>query len=197
MHLHSFEKSQAVPLRTVKYFWRYSVEYSVEAFCNAQYYFWFVCFTHTLDTSDQHAADARANTPLTWHDGVSDVEVIERQPQWLTRGGRGRAGGLRGWPGRLDGRGGWRGVTAGLETIVLRFQRLDLILFIDERMKMRQNLIETAFKTVVIQSNSLLKQQKVIFLHLGWPLLLFWISVIGIMGCKRLFDLQGSLCIEG
>lgn len=65
---------------------------------------------------------------LTRHDGVSDVEVIERQPQRLPRGGRGRAGGLGGRPGHLDGRRRGRGVPARLEPVVLRFQGLDLVL---------------------------------------------------------------------
>lgn len=80
---------------------------------------------------------SRSDGELTWHDGVRDVEVIQWQPQRLTRGGRGCAGGLGGWPGSLDRRGRWRGIAAGLEAVVLRFQGLNFILFVGKWMKIQ------------------------------------------------------------
>lgn len=156
-----------------KHFLLKTVEYSGWHF--KIYYFWFVKtwqITSTTPTPTARTSHTKlqaaivdvhkhlgstwhgADTELTWHDGVSDVEVIERQPQGLTRGGRGCARGLRGWPGRLDGRRCWCGVPAGLEAIVLRFQSLNLILFNNKRIKIRHNLTETAFKTLVTPSNT-------------------------------------------
>lgn len=85
--------------------------------------------------------DSGGDGELTWHDGVRDVEVVQGQAQGLTRGGRGRAGGLGGRPGRFDGRGGRRGVAAGLEPIVLGLQRLDLVLLVDKRFKKKKKCL--------------------------------------------------------
>lgn len=152
MHLPTASKEKTTCPKTRKYFWGIllnaqswlagkSIQGCIVIFSFSRHYVYFTHFHHShtycyTDTSDQRAAaDTRADTELTWHDGVCDVEVIERQPQRLTRGGRGRAGGLGGRSGRLDGCCCWCGVTAGLETIVLRFQSLNLVLQHDKRMK--------------------------------------------------------------
>lgn len=135
--------------------------------------------------------DSEGDGELTWHDGVRDVEVVQGQAQGLTRGGRGRAGGLGGRPGRFDGRGGRRGVAAGLELIVLGLERLDLVLLVDKRFKKKEKKKEferksksasaagsdsTAWAGLCCYSESVLLELKAI---------------------SAFFDLQGPLCSEG
>lgn len=70
----------------------------------------------------------RVALPLTRHDGVRDVEVVEGETQRLARGGGGGAGGLGGGSGCLDRSSLGSGVPARFQPVVLCLEELNLVL---------------------------------------------------------------------
>lgn len=134
-------------------------------------------------------SDSGGDGELTWHDGVRDVEVVQGQAQGLTRGGRGRAGGLGGRPGRFDRRGGRRGVAAGLEPIVLGFERLNLVLYVGERLREKKSFRDGASSALAAAESELTSCAGLCCY--SESVLFKWKAI------SAFFDLQGALCSKG
>lgn len=134
--------------------------------------------------------DSRGDGELTWHDGVRDVEVVQGQAQGLTRGGRGRAGGLGGRPGRFDGRGSRRGVAAGLEPIVLGFERLDLVLCVGKRFRKKKKEFYWRCKSASAAAERDFTAWAGLCCY-SESVLFKWTAI------SAFFDVQGPLCSKG